>query len=194
MRKIIPFLWFDDNAEEAAKFYLSIFGNSRILNVTRYNETVARAAGRPEGSVMTVEFELEGQKFVALNGGPQFTFSPAISFVVNCATQGEIDRLWDKLAGGGEEMQCGWLKDRYGVCWQIVPAAIGRMVGDPDPVRAGSVMRALLQMTKIDIGALKKAYGNKRGPAVPARRPPRARKRETGRAVGGRRRTRHAAA
>lgn len=131
MQKIAPFLWFDDNAEEAVNFYISIFKNSRIVHVARYGEAGAQVSGRPEGTVMTVAFELEGQAFVALNGGPLFTFSPAISFVVNCGTQKEIDELWEKLSEGGASEQCGWLKDRYGVSWQIVPAVIGELMSDP---------------------------------------------------------------
>jgi predicted 3-demethylubiquinone-9 3-methyltransferase (glyoxalase superfamily) len=161
MQKITPFLWFDDKAEEAAKYYVSIFRNSRIVNVARYGEAGAKASGMPKGSVMTVAFELEGQPFVALNGGPIFTFSPAISLVVNCETQKEIDDLWEKLSAGGEKDQCGWLKDKYGVSWQIVPAVIGEMVSDPDPATSERVMQAVLQMKKIDIEGLKKAYGQR---------------------------------
>lgn len=158
MKKITPFLWFDDNAEEAAKFYGSIFRNSRIVNVARYGEAGAKASGRPKGSVMTVAFELEGQPFVALNGGPVFTFSPAISFAVSCDTQKEIDELWEKLTDGGEEVECGWLKDKYGVSWQIVPAGLGEMMSDPDTARSERVMQALVQMKKLDIAPLRKAY------------------------------------
>ncbi len=158
MQKITPFLWFDDNAEEAANFYVSIFKNSRIVSVARYGDAAAAAAGRPKGSVMTVAFELEGQPFVALNGGPVFTFSPAISFAVNCGTQKEIDELWERLSAGGEEQECGWLKDRYGVSWQIVPAALGEMVTDSDPAKSERVMAALMQMKKLDLEELKKAY------------------------------------
>lgn len=158
IQKITPFLWFDDNAEEAAKFYVSIFRNSKIVNVTRYGEAGAKASGRSKGSVMTVAFELEGQSFVGLNGGPIFTFSPAISFAVNCDTQKEIDDLWEKLCDGGEEVECGWLKDKYGVSWQIVPAVLGEMMSDPDPDKAERVMQAVIQMKKLDIAGLKKAY------------------------------------
>ncbi len=157
MQKITPFLWFDHQAEEAAKFYVSIFRKSKIVSVNRYGDAGARASGRPKGSVMTVAFELEGQPFVALNGGPAFTFSPAISFVVNCRTQQEIDDLWEKLSEDGEKMDCGWLKDRYGVVWQIVPAVLGELVSDPDPEKSDRVMQALMQMKKIDVEALKKA-------------------------------------
>jgi predicted 3-demethylubiquinone-9 3-methyltransferase (glyoxalase superfamily) len=159
MQKITPFLWFDDNAEEAAKFYTSIFRNSRIVNVARYGEAGAKSSGRPKGSVMTVAFELEGQPFVALNGGPVFTFSPAISLFVNCETQKEIDELWEKLTDGGEEVECGWLKDKYGVSWQIVPSGIVEMISDRDPARSDRVMQAVVKMKKLDMAVLKKAYG-----------------------------------
>ena len=158
MQKIAPFLWFDDKAEEAAKFYTSIFTNSKILSITRYGEEGAKAAGRPKGSVMTVVFKLQGQEFIALNGGPVFTFSPAISFVVNCKTQKEVDELWEKLSEGGEKGQCGWLKDKYGVSWQIVPTVLGEMLQDKDPKKSRRVMEAMLKMEKIDIKTLKQAY------------------------------------
>jgi len=158
MQKITPFLWFDDKAEEAVKFYTSIFKNSKILGMTRYGDEGAKAAGRPKGSVMTVAFKLEGQEFTALNGGPVFTFSPAISFVVNCKTQKEVDELWEKLSEGGEKDQCGWLKDMYGVSWQIVPIVLGKMLQDKDPKKSKRVMEAMLKMDKIDIKTLKKAY------------------------------------
>ncbi len=158
MQKITPFLWFDDKAEEAAKFYTSIFKNSKIMSITRYGEEGARAAGRPRGSVMTVVFKLEGQEFIALNGGPVFTFSSAISFVVNCKTQKKVDELWEKLSEGGEKGQCGWLKDKYGVSWQIVPTVLGEMLQDKDPKKSRRVMEAMLKMDKIDIKSLKKAY------------------------------------
>jgi predicted 3-demethylubiquinone-9 3-methyltransferase (glyoxalase superfamily) len=159
MQKITPFLWFDDNAEEAAKYYVSVFGNSRIRSVARYGEAAAEAAGRPKGSVMTVVFELDGQEFVALNGGPQFTFTEAVSFVVNCDTQKEIDDMWEKLSDGGEKVECGWLKDRYGVSWQVVPSVLAEMAADPDPARSQRVMRALMGMKKIDLAELRSAYG-----------------------------------
>ncbi len=159
VRKITPFLWFDDNAEAAAKHYVSIFGNSRITGISRYGEAGAKASGRKKGSVMTVAFELEGEPFVALNGGPAFTFSPAVSFVVGCDTQQEIDDLWEKLSAGGEKQECGWLKDRYGVSWQIVPASLGEMILDPDPEKPERVMQALIRMKKLDIEGLRKAYG-----------------------------------
>ncbi len=158
MQKITPFLWFDDKAEEAANFYTSIFKNSKILSITQYGEEGAKAAGRPKGSVMTVVFELEGQEFIALNGGPVFTFSPAISFLVNCKTQKEVDELWEKLSEGGEKGQCGWLKDKYGVSWQIAPAVLGEMLQDKDPKKSRRVMEAMLRMDKIDIETLKQAY------------------------------------
>jgi predicted 3-demethylubiquinone-9 3-methyltransferase (glyoxalase superfamily) len=158
-QKITPFLWFDDKAEEAAKFYTSIFKNSKIGKMTRYDEEAAGPTGRPAGSVMTVEFELEGQEFVALNGGPMFKFSEAISFVVNCETQEEVDYFWSKLSAGGEESRCGWLKDKFGVSWQIIPTALSAMLRDKDPVKSKNVMQAMLQMTKIDIQLLKEAYG-----------------------------------
>ncbi len=194
MRKITPFLWFDDKAEEAARFYVSIFRNSKIVKVTRYSEAVARAAGRPEGSAMTVEFELAGQTFVALNGGPQFTFTPAISFVASCRSQGEIDALWGKLSRGGEEMPCGWLRDRYGVTWQIVPNVIGELMGDPDPARSQRVTDALMQMKKIDVHVLKKAYGKKPGTVEAPRRSSPGRRAGIGRKPAVRGRARRAAA
>jgi predicted 3-demethylubiquinone-9 3-methyltransferase (glyoxalase superfamily) len=154
MQKITPFLWFDGRAEEAANHYTSIFRNSKIVNVARYGD----AGPGPKGSVMTVAFQLDGQDFVALNGGPQFKFNEAISFVVNCETQQEVDSLWDKLCNGGQPSRCGWLKDKFGVSWQIVPVALGRMLGDPDPAKSRRVMDAMLQMDKLDIGRLKQAY------------------------------------
>lgn len=157
MQKITPFLWFDDKAEEAVNFYTSIFRNSRIVHVARYGEAGAQVSGRPKGSVMTVAFELEGQAFVALNGGPLFTFTPAVSFVVNCGTQKEVDELWERLAEGGATEQCGWLRDRYGVSWQIVPAVLGELMSEP--ATSERVMQALLTMTKIDIAGLKEAAG-----------------------------------
>ena len=159
MQKITPFLWFDDKAEEAAKFYTSIFKNSKIMHINRYGEEGAKVSERPKGTVMVVAFQLDGQEFVALNGGPIFTFSPAISFVVDCSTQEEVDMFWEKLSEGGETSQCGWLKDKYGVSWQIVPTILGEMLTDPDPIKSERVMKSMLQMKKIDIKALKKAYG-----------------------------------
>ena len=158
IQKIIPFLWFDGNAEDAANFYVSIFKNSRLGNVARYDEEGAKAAGRPTGSVMTVAFELDGQHFTALNGGPHFKFTEAISFVVNCEAQEEVDYFWEKLTAGGEAVQCGWLKDRFGVSWQIVPTILLEMLQDKDREKARRVMAAMLKMIKIDIEGLKKAY------------------------------------
>lgn len=153
MRKITPFLWFDGKAEEAARFYMSIFKNSKMLSVSRYGE----AGPGPKGSVMTVEFELEGEKFVALNGGPHYTFSPAVSFVVNCETQQEVDHYWERLSEGGEKIQCGWLKDQYGLSWQIVPTVLPELLRDRDPERRKRVMEAMLKMIKLDIEQLKRA-------------------------------------
>lgn len=158
MQKITPFLWFNDKAEDAANFYVSLFKNSKIVTVTRYGEDGARASGRPKGTVMTVVFQLDGQEFTALNGGPTFTFSPAVSFVVNCETQEEIDRLWDKLTQGGKPVQCGWLTDKYGLSWQIVPTLLGKLLQDKDPLKAERVMKAMLGMVKIDIKGLQQAY------------------------------------
>jgi predicted 3-demethylubiquinone-9 3-methyltransferase (glyoxalase superfamily) len=160
MNKIVPCLWFDDQAEEAARFYTSIFPKSKIGNITRYGREGFEIHGRSEGSVMTVEFELDGQTFTALNGGPVFRFNEAISLQVDCETQAEVDRFWEKLSEGGDEsaQQCGWLKDRYGLSWQIVPAILRRMLQDPDAAKSGSVMKALLKMKKLDIARLKQAY------------------------------------
>lgn len=154
LQKITPFLWFDDQAEEAVNFYTSIFKNSKVGSVTRYGE----AGPGPNGSVMAAAFELEGLQFIALNGGPVFKFTEAISFVVNCASQAEVDELWEKLSAGGEEGQCGWLKDKFGVSWQIVPTALNALLGGPDPEQTRRVTEALYQMKKIDIQALKQAY------------------------------------
>jgi len=158
MQKITPFLWFDDKAEEAVSFYTSIFENSKIVKIARYGDAGAQVSGRPKGTVMTVAFQLDGQEFVALNGGPQFKFTEAISFVVNCQTQEEVDEYWEKLSAGGQEVQCGWLKAKYGLSWQIVPTILGEMLSDPDPKKAERVMKAMLQMKKIDIKGLKQAY------------------------------------
>jgi predicted 3-demethylubiquinone-9 3-methyltransferase (glyoxalase superfamily) len=154
MQKITPFLWFDTQAEEAAKFYTSIFKNSKIGSIARYGEGNHGAPGK----VMTVSFELDGEEFVALNGGPEFTFTPAISFYVSCQTQTEVDNFWEKLSEGGEKEVCGWLKDKYGISWQIVPTILGELMGDKDPVKANRVTQAMLKMTKIDIAKLKEAY------------------------------------
>jgi predicted 3-demethylubiquinone-9 3-methyltransferase (glyoxalase superfamily) len=160
MHKIIPFLWFDSQAEEAVSFYTSIFKNSQVVSITRYGKEGAEVSGRPEGTVMTVAFQLEGQEFVALNGGPLFKFTEAISFVVNCEAQGEVDYYWEKLSEGGDEkaQQCGWLKDKFGVSWQIIPTALGEMLSDADAVKSRRVMTAMLQMKKIDIERLRQAY------------------------------------
>ena len=158
MQKITPFLWFNDQAEEAANYYVSIFKNSKIVRVDRYQTEGAEVSGRPDGSVMTVTFELDGQTFTALNGGPVFKFNEAISFVVNCETQAEVDELWRKLTAGGEEVQCGWLKDKFGVSWQVVPAILDTLLRDPDPVKAGRAWQAMLAMKKIDIAELQRAY------------------------------------
>jgi predicted 3-demethylubiquinone-9 3-methyltransferase (glyoxalase superfamily) len=160
-QKITPFLWFEDKAEEAAKFYTSIFKNSKIGKITRYDEEAVGPTGRPAGSVMTVDFELEEQEFVALNGGPMFQFTEAISFVVNCESQEEVDYFWKKLSGGGEESRCGWLKDKFGLSWQVVPSVLIEMLADKDTAKAKRVMHAMLQMSKIDIPTLKKAYDHK---------------------------------
>ena len=153
MQKITPCLWFDTEGEEAARFYTSVFPNSRIVDVARYG----KAGPRPEGTVMTVTFELGGQKFVALNGGPDFTFNEAISFQVSCETQEEVDAFWSALSEGGEEGPCGWLKDKFGVSWQIVPTVLPKLLGDPDPERSQRVMAAMLNMKKIEIPALERA-------------------------------------
>lgn len=158
MQKITSCLWFDNQAEEAAKFYVSIFKNSKLGNLTRYGEAGAEVSGRPKGSVMTVTFEIEGQEFVALNGGPLFKFSEAISLMVKCETQKEIDEMWEKLSQGGEEGPCGWLKDQYGLSWQIVSPVWDEMLRDKDVEKSERVMKAILQMTKPDIKTLKQAY------------------------------------
>jgi predicted 3-demethylubiquinone-9 3-methyltransferase (glyoxalase superfamily) len=155
MQKIVPCLWFDDQAEEAARFYTSIFKNSRVGKIARYGE----GGPRPRGTVLTVKFRLDGQEFLALNGGPQFKFTEAVSFIVNCETQKEVDRLWETLSEGGEKVQCGWLKDKYGLSWQIVPTILARMMSDPDPRRADRVLQAVMGMKKLDIKELKAAYG-----------------------------------
>lgn len=164
MQKVTPFLWFDGQAEDAAKFYASIFKDSKIGRILRYGEEVAKVSesGQPVGSVLTIEFEIEGQKFVALNGGPQFQFNESVSFVVNCETQKEVDYYWEELvADGGEESACGWLKDKFGLSWQITPTVLIDMLHDKDTEKAGRVMHAMLQMKKIDIATLKTAYAGK---------------------------------
>jgi predicted 3-demethylubiquinone-9 3-methyltransferase (glyoxalase superfamily) len=154
MQKVTPFLWFDDKAEEAAKFYVSIFKNSKMGSVSRYGD----AGPGPKGTVMVAKFQLDGQEFIALNAGPQFKFTEAISFVVNCETQEEVDEFWEKLSEGGEKSQCGWLKDKYGLSWQIVPTVLGELMQDKDPQKSQRVMKAMLQMKKLDIQTLKQAY------------------------------------
>jgi predicted 3-demethylubiquinone-9 3-methyltransferase (glyoxalase superfamily) len=154
MQKITPFLWFDDQAEEAVNLYTSIFKNSKILDISHYSE----AGPGLEGSVMTVNFQIEGQDFIALNGGPNYNFTEAISFQVDCEDQAEVDRLWDKLSAGGEEGPCGWLKDKYGLSWQIVPKVLFELISDPDPEKSQRVTQAMLQMGKIDIEGLRRAY------------------------------------
>jgi predicted 3-demethylubiquinone-9 3-methyltransferase (glyoxalase superfamily) len=158
IQKVTPFLWFDSKAEEAVKFYTSIFKNSKILGITRYDEAGSEASGRPKGSVMTVAFQIEGQNFTALNGRPVFKFSPAISFVINCNNQEEIDHFWSRLSKGGKPNQCGWLEDKYGVTWQIVPTVLGKMLQDKDKKKVSRVTEALLKMKKFDIATLKRAY------------------------------------
>ena len=157
MQKITPFLWFDGKAEEAMNFYTSIFKKSKIVSLTRYGET----GPGPKGTVMSAIFNLEGQEFMVLNGGPLFKFSPAISFFVNCRTQEEVDELWERLSVGGEKQMCGWLKDKFGVSWQIIPTILGELLQDKDSEKAERVMKTMLQMGKIDIAGLKRAYGQK---------------------------------
>jgi len=154
MQKITPFLWFDGKAEEAVNFYVSIFKNSKVGSITRYGD----AGPGPKGTVMIATFQLEGQDFIALNGGPQYTFTPAISLFVDCKTQEEVDDLWNKLSEGGKTDRCGWLRDKYGLSWQIVPSTLRELIGDKDPEKSKRVMKAMLQMTKIDIQGLKQAY------------------------------------
>jgi predicted 3-demethylubiquinone-9 3-methyltransferase (glyoxalase superfamily) len=154
MQKITPFLWFDTQAEEAAKFYTTVFKDSRIVNVSYFSE----AGPRPPGMVLTVSFELFGQEYVALNGGPEFNFSPAVSFLVDCESQAEVDFYWEQLSAGGVEEQCGWLRDKYGVSWQIVPSVLFELMNDPDPEKAQRVTHAMLQMVKLDIAGLKRAH------------------------------------
>jgi predicted 3-demethylubiquinone-9 3-methyltransferase (glyoxalase superfamily) len=154
MQKITPFLWFDGKAEEAMNFYVSVFKNSKVVRVSRYGD----AGPGPKGTVMSATFQLDGQDFFALNGGPQFTFTPAISFFVNCETQQEVDQLWDKLSDGGKKERCGWLKDKYGLSWQVVPSILGRLLGDTDAAKSKRVMQAMLQTDKLDIKGLQDAY------------------------------------
>jgi predicted 3-demethylubiquinone-9 3-methyltransferase (glyoxalase superfamily) len=157
MQKIVTFLWFDNQAEEAANFYVSLFKKSKIINTVRYSD----AGPGPKGSVMTVTFELAGQQFMALNGGPHIHFSEAISLLINCETQQEVDDLWEKLSAGGKKDHCGWLKDKYGLSWQVIPTTLGKMLQDQDPKKSQRVMQAMLQMDKIDIARLKQAYDGK---------------------------------
>jgi predicted 3-demethylubiquinone-9 3-methyltransferase (glyoxalase superfamily) len=163
MQKISPCLWFDNRAEEAAKFYTSIFKNSKTTGVTHYGDLGAAVSGRPKGSVMTVSFELDGQQFTALNGGPLFKFTEAISLEVSCKDQKEVDYFWEKLSAGGKKGQCGWLKDKYGVSWQVVPAALPKMFLGKDPAKTERVMQAMLKMTKLDIETLKQAAKRRPG-------------------------------
>jgi predicted 3-demethylubiquinone-9 3-methyltransferase (glyoxalase superfamily) len=157
MQKITPFLWFNDKAEEAVNFYVSIFKNSKVMSVSRFGD----AGPGPKGSVMSMTFQIEGQDFYALNGGPVFTFTPAISLFVNCESQPEVDELWEKLSAGGKKDRCGWLKDKYGLSWQIIPTVLGKLLQDKDPEKSKRVMQAMLQMDKIDIKALQQAYDQK---------------------------------
>ena len=154
MQKIVPFLWFNNQAEEAVNFYVSIFKHSKIVHAARYGD----AGPGPKGKVMLVSFQLEGQDFYALNGGPQYSFTPAISLFVNCETQQEVDDLWEKLSAGGQKIECGWLRDKYGLSWQIIPTILGKLMQDKDPKKSQAVMKAMLQMTRIDIAKLKQAY------------------------------------
>jgi len=158
MQKITPCLWFNGRAEEAADFYVSIFKDSKIESISRYGEEGAKASGMQAGSVMTVKLQIDGEEFLALNGGPKFTFSPAVSFIVNCGTQEEIDHLWETLSEGGAKEECGWIRDKYGVSWQIVPTVLDELLSDPDPAVTERVMRAMLKMKKPDIRALESAY------------------------------------
>jgi predicted 3-demethylubiquinone-9 3-methyltransferase (glyoxalase superfamily) len=157
MQKITPFLWYDNQAEEAMNFYVSIFKNSRVGSVTRYEESGAKASGRPAGSVMTATFQLDGQDFIALNGGPHFKFTEAISFVINCESQEEVDYFWEKLTDGGSESQCGWLKDKFGLSWQVVPTVLPELFKNDDPEKTQRVMQAMLKMKKLDIQTLRDA-------------------------------------
>jgi predicted 3-demethylubiquinone-9 3-methyltransferase (glyoxalase superfamily) len=157
MQKITPCLWFDSQAEEAAKFYVSLFKNSRIGNITRYGEAGSQASGQRKGSVMTVSFQLDGQDFTALNGGPHFKFNEAISLMINCETQEEVDDLWERLSKGGEILECGWVKDKYGLAWQVVPKMFFELISDKDPAKAERAMQAMLKMKKLDIRELKRA-------------------------------------
>jgi predicted 3-demethylubiquinone-9 3-methyltransferase (glyoxalase superfamily) len=157
MQKITPFLWFNDNAEEAVNYYVSVFKNSKVKSMSRYDEAGSKASGMPVGTVMVASFEIEGQEFSAINGGPAFKFTEAVSFMINCETQEEVDYFWEKLTAGGSESQCGWLKDRFGLSWQVVPTVLGKLMGGKDPEKAGRAMKAMLGMKKIDIAKLEQA-------------------------------------
>jgi len=157
-QKITPFLWFDGNAEEAVRFYTSIFKDSKITRIQNYSAAVSEVSGQPEGSVMLIEFELEGQEFAALNGGPDFKFTPAISLAVSCDTQEELDALWDKLKDGGQTMDCGWVTDKYGVTWEVTPAVLYQFIADEDPEKVERVMEAMMEMEKLEIAPLERAY------------------------------------
>jgi predicted 3-demethylubiquinone-9 3-methyltransferase (glyoxalase superfamily) len=160
MQKITPFLWFDGNAEEAMNFYTSVFKDSKIGETSRYNKEAAEATGRPEGSMMVGTFTIEGQEFMVLNGGPDFKFNESISFMIHCVDQAEVDYYWEKLTDGGEESQCGWLKDKFGLSWQVVPNDMSKYIGNPDPVKAGKAMQAMIQMKKLDIAKFEEAINS----------------------------------
>lgn len=160
MRTLTPNLWFDNEAEEAARFYTSVFPNSRITGITRYPEAATEVSGKPAGSVLTVDFEIEGQPFVALNGGPEFTFNESISFMIPCKDQAEVDYFWEKLTDGGQESQCGWLKDRFGVSWQVVPERLNEMLADADQRKVEAVTEAFLPMKKLELDVLERAYAS----------------------------------
>ena len=161
MDKITPFLWYDNQAEEAANFYVSVFKNSKLGRITHWSEEAAEKAGQQPGSVLTVEFTLDGVEFAALNGGPMFEFNESVSFMVNCETQDEVDYYWEKLSEGGEKSRCGWLKDKFGLSWQVTPIILPQLLADPDKAKASRVMNAMMEMEKIDIAALQRAYEEK---------------------------------
>jgi predicted 3-demethylubiquinone-9 3-methyltransferase (glyoxalase superfamily) len=158
MEKIVTYLWFDDQAEEAANFYTSVFKDSKVLGMTHYPEAATEVSGKPAGSVLTVDFEIQGQRFVALNGGPEFKFSEAVSFQIECEDQQEVDYFWDALTDGGEESACGWLKDRFGVSWQVTPKALAKMISDPNPAKVNAAVAAFLPMRKLDLDTIQKAF------------------------------------
>jgi predicted 3-demethylubiquinone-9 3-methyltransferase (glyoxalase superfamily) len=160
MQKITPFLWFDGNAEEAMNFYTTVFKDSKIGETSRYNKEAAEATGRPEGSMMVGTFQIEGQEFMVLNGGPVFKFNESVSFMIHCEDQAEVDYYWDKLTDGGQESQCGWLKDKFDLSWQVVPNDMGKYIGHPDPVKAGKAMQAMIQMKKLDISKFEEAINS----------------------------------